>query len=267
MNKRHVLAVAMSASLLAAALPGAALAQAEEPFAAEDTQWVLSSYSDGEGMVELPEGVRVTLLLTAGQANGSAGCNTYFGSYEITEDTLTFGEFGLTQRLCPEPVQGVEDAYLPLLADVAGWAIDDTLLTLSDETGAETLVFGGAVVEVTAADVAALTAELQGLQTQIDEARAEVEVLTEAAASVNVKKITNRIGTNEDDIDTLQAKTKGLNVENIKKRLGAAEGDITKLQNQLVKTRQRVTELERVVKDHEARIAALEDLVPVPEPS
>lgn len=267
MNRRQLVAGALSASLLVTALPGLALAQTEEPFTAEDTEWTLSSFADGEAMTVVPEGVEVTLLMSGGEAGGSAGCNTYLGSYEITADTLAFVDFAVTEMLCPEPEQGVEDAYLPLLAGVAAWAVDGTVLSLSDSTGAVTLVFGDAPVQVTESSVAALEAELESLQTQIDEAAAEVVELSEAAASVNVKKITNRIGVNEDDISALQTKTKGLNVDNIKKRLSAAESAIEKLNNQLTNVKKRVTDLEKVAKDHEARITALEEAVPVPEPN
>jgi heat shock protein HslJ/chaperonin cofactor prefoldin len=267
MNKRQLVAGVLSASLLAAALPGLAWAQDEETYAAEDMVWVLSSYADAGSMTAVPVGVETTLLMSGGEAGGSAGCNNYFGSYEIGADSLTFGEFGSTRMICEEPTQGLEDAYLALLGGVAGWAVDGTILSLSDTTGAVTLVFGDPLVEVTESDVAALAAELESLQSQIDEATAEVAALTEAAASVNVKKITNRIGANEDSISALEKKTKGLNVDNLKKRISANEAAIADLNKQMSNVKKRVKDLEAVAKDHEARISAIEDQVPIPEPA
>ncbi len=266
MNPRQLAAGVLSASLLAAALPGLAFAQDEGPLAAEDVQWTLSSHADAESMVAVPDGVEVTLLMSGGEAGGSAGCNSYFGSYEIGADTLTFGEFGSTAMICEDPAQGVEDAYLALLSGVAGWAVEDSVLSLSDATGAETLIFGDAPVQVTESDVAALVAELESLQTQIDEASAEVVALTEAAASVNVKKITNRIGANEESIKALEKTTKGLNVDNLKKRISANEAAIADLGKQMSNVKKRVKDLETIAKDHEARISAIEAEVPIPEP-
>lgn len=261
MNKRQLLASALGVSLLAAALPGVALAQTDEPYAAEDQEWTLTQYSDAGTETPVPEGVEVTLLLSGGQAGGSAGCNNYFGSYEIDAETLTFGEIGITRMLCQGPAQDVENAYLALLSEVAGWAVDGTVLSLSDATGAVTLVFGDALVPVTESDVAALTAELESLQAQIDAAATEVAALAAEAASVNVKKITNRIGTNEEDIKALQQKTKGLNVDNLKSRISANEAAIAELDKQLTNTKKRVKDLETVAKDHEKRLAALEEAV------
>jgi heat shock protein HslJ len=267
MNKRHVLVGALSATLLAAALPGLALAQTEEPYAAEDTEWTLSSYVEAGTEMLVPDGVETTLLLSGGQAGGSGGCNNYFGSYVIGAETLTISELGITQMFCEDPAGSVENAYLALLGDVAGWAVDGTVLSLSDSTGAVTLLFGDAPVQVTESDVAALAAELESLQGQIDTAAAEVEALAADIASVNVNKVTNRIGTNEADIATLQKKTKGLNVENLKKRISTTEAAIVELDKQLTNTKKRVKDLETVAKDHEKRLAALEAQVPVPEPA
>ena len=69
-------------------------------------------------MVEVPDELMVTLLLDAGEASGSAGCNAYFGGYEITAESLAFGPLGSTLALCEPPEQDVEDAYLALLPDV-----------------------------------------------------------------------------------------------------------------------------------------------------
>jgi len=267
MNKRQLAAGVLSASLLVAALPGLASAQDEEPYAAENVEWLLSSYAQDGTMADVPEGVETTLLLSGGQAAGSAGCNSYFGAYEIDAESLTFPEpFGATRMLCQGPSQVVEDAYLSLLSATAGWVVQDGMLNLSDAEGVTMLVFAEPPVPVTASDIAALTAELESLQTQIDEARTEVAALTEAAESVNVKRITNRIGANEDAIAALEQKTKGLNVDNLKRRISAAEAAIVELDKQMTNVKKRVKDLEAIAKDHEARISAIEEQVPVPEP-
>jgi heat shock protein HslJ len=278
MNKRQLVAGVLGASLLATALPGLAFAQDEEmPHAAEGVEWTLESISDGEALADVPEGVETTLFLNGGELVGNAGCNSYFGSYEIDETNLSFpNPFGMTQSICEGPAQDVEDAYMPLLESSAGWEVEEGMLSLSDAEGTVTLVYGEPPVEITATDVDALAAELESLQAQIDEAAAAVTLLAEEAASVNVSKITKRISTNETDIAALQDKTQGLNVDNIKKRLSTAEKAITNLDNQMANVKKsldsldqvdknqkkRIETLEKQTKDQEDRIAALEDQAP-----
>ena len=240
---QKLVAGALGVALLAAALPGAAVAQDEtaepEAYAAEGIDWVLTSYAVADGLIEVPEGVETTLLLNGGQVVGNAGCNSYFGSYAIDATSLTFPQpFGVTMQLCPGPEQAVEDAYLPLLESTAGWSVDEGSLVLTDATGAQILVYAEAPVEVTGSDIAALTAALGDLQAQIDTAEAEIAALIEAAESVNVDRIRNRISANEEAI---------------------AEINTT-----IGKLRNRIRTLEETAADHEERIAALEE--PRPEP-
>ncbi len=267
MNKRQLVAGVLSASLLAAALPGLALAQDEEEnLAAEGVEWALASYADGESMADLPEAVDVTLLLSGGEAVGSAGCNSYFGSYEIDATSLSFPEpFGSTRMLCEGPAQAIEDAYLPLLQKTAGWSVDEGgMLNLTDADGATTLIYGEAPVEITASEVAALVTELESLQAQIDTASDEVAALTKEVASADIKKLDKRVAAVEDDVKALEKKTKGLNVDNLKKRIKTNEEDIAGLSKQMSKVKNRLKALETTSKDHEARITALEEPAPVP---
>ena len=155
MNKRQLFAGVLSASLLVSALPGLALAQDEttsdDSAMPEDTEWALASLA-GE---TVPAEVETTLLLSGGEAVGNAGCNSYFGGYELDGEMLGFPTpFGLTQKFCEGPAQEVEDAYLPLLQETATWSIDDEgALSLADADGTVQLVFGEALVDVTATDV------------------------------------------------------------------------------------------------------------------
>lgn len=264
MNKRQLIAGALGTALLVSALPGLAFAQDEEmTYAAEDVQWALGTLA-GE---PVPEDVEVTMLLSGGEVNGSAGCNSYFGNYEIDEAGLTFPEpFGVTAMICEGPQQETEDAYLPLLQTTAGWVVDDEgMLHLSDAEGTEILVYGQPPVDITATDIATLTAELESLQMQIDEASEAVDELIAAAESVNVKKITNRIAANEDSIAALEKKTKGLNVDNLKSRIKANEEAIASLTKQVNNLKNRVKALEENDKVQDERLTAIEEAIPVPE--
>ena len=258
MNKRRLVAGALSASLLVSALPGLALAQDEEgPYAAEGVQWMLDTIS-GE---TVPDGVEVTLFLNDGEVAGNAGCNSYLGSYEIDAESLTFpSPFVVTRMACEGPAMDVEDAYLPLLQASAGWSVDDGgMLSLTDAEGAVALVYSEPPVEITSTDITALVATLEDLQAQIDTATAEVAALEEAAKSIDVNKLDKRLSANE---EAIAANKKS--ISNHKKRLSTNEQAIADLNKQMSNVKKRVKALEATAKDHEARIAALEEPAPVP---
>jgi heat shock protein HslJ len=266
MSKRQLVAGVLSASLLVSALPGLAFAQDEGPFAAEGVEWTLSSM----GGEDVPDGVTVTLLLDGGQASGNAGCNTYNGTYEIGPETLTFADrFAVTAMLCQGPAQDTEDAYLPMLQATAGWSVEDGVLTLSDADGNATLVYGVAPdtpVDVTSGDVAELQATLEALQGQIDQAETDIAALVEAAEAIPINKFDNRLTRTQEKVAALEEKTTGLNVSNLKRRISANEKAIADINNVITKLRKRIAALEAIAEDHEARIAVLEENVPIPEP-
>ena len=136
-----------------------ALAQDEDTqVTPEGVEWTLATLA-GEAV---PESVTTTLFMSGGEVVGDAGCNSYFGSYELDGDALTFPTpFGSTLKMCEEEAMAVEDAYLPLLQATASWAIDEEgALSLADADGAVHLVYGEATVDVTASDVDALVATL-----------------------------------------------------------------------------------------------------------
>jgi heat shock protein HslJ/prefoldin subunit 5 len=263
MDKRHMVAGILSASLLAAALPGLALAQDEAtgPFPIEGVTWALDSYSTDGTMTDVAEGVEATLFMNGGEAVGSAGCNSYFGSYTLTADSLTFGPLGRTMMLCDGPAQELEDAYLPLLETTAGWALDAGVLSLSDADGNVTLVYSEPPVQITNSDIAALTATLDGLQVQIDATNAEIAALTEAVGSVNIDKMQKDIKANKDAIAEINT-----TINKLRDRIKANEEAIAALNTTVEKLRQRIKALEENDVVQDARLDALEAAVPVPTP-
>jgi heat shock protein HslJ len=265
MNARKLIAGALGAALLLGALPGMALAQDDTTeVTPEGVDWVLSTLA-GDAV---PEGIEVTLVLSGGEAVGSAGCNSYFGAYELDGDALTFPDpFGLTRRLCEDPVMAVEDAYLPLLQETASWSIDDAgALSLADADGTVGLVYGEAPIDVTGSDVDALVAALGDLQAQIDEASTQVAALAEEAASIDVNRFDKRLTATEESVAGLEKKVDGVNSNNLKKRIAANEEAIAELEGKVAdinltinKLRDRIRTLEAASEDHEARISALEE--------
>jgi heat shock protein HslJ/uncharacterized coiled-coil protein SlyX len=268
MHDRRPFAFILCASLLVGAFPGVALAQEEETvvFPPEGVEWRLQVYeADTErGMVAVPDEVEVSLFMSGGDVVGNAGCNSYFGSYEIDAERLTFPvPFGSTLQFCEGPEQEVEDAYLPLLSAVEGWSVDDEgRLQLSDAGAAVTLAYSEAPVEITATDIDALMEELSSLQQQIDQAEVEITTLTEEFASVNVTRLRNRIAANEEAIAE-QAGT----IDRLRGRIRANEDAIAELQATDGRLRNRIKALEESDAAQTERIKALEDAVFVPTPA
>jgi heat shock protein HslJ/phosphoglycolate phosphatase-like HAD superfamily hydrolase len=64
------------------------------------------------------------------QASGYAGCNRFFGGYELNGKVLKFGPIGATRRACPDLEEGVETEFLKALDATRGWRIVDGALEL-----------------------------------------------------------------------------------------------------------------------------------------
>lgn len=90
------------------------------------------------GELSLPEKIQSTIYFEKDGVNGSAGCNSYFGSYTQDGQKLTFGELGSTMMYCEEAMEQ-ETAFLKALSSVARYQIEDGKLLLLDNAG-QTLI-------------------------------------------------------------------------------------------------------------------------------
>jgi len=210
------------------------VAQEDDSYAAEGIDWTLSSYADASVTTDVPSDVTVTLHLDAGEASGNAGCNSYFGSYEISEDTLSFGPLASTKA--------------------AGWSVDDSTLSLSDADGAVTLTFGEATVDITASDIDALAVELSGMQAQID-------AISEYLAGLDPEALSNQVTGLEANLEALQKQVNHQNVPGLRERVKTNEAALIELTDQVSKLRSRVKTLEEQNKEQNQRLKALEEAV------
>ena len=109
----------------------------------DGTRWTLTGYvKDGIPSQPLPR-TRITLEFgTDGRIGGSAGCNLYFASYEVSGTGITIGQAGSTEIYCSTPgVMEQESTYLSLLSGIKTVTVHDTSLTFSDAQGTPVLSY------------------------------------------------------------------------------------------------------------------------------
>jgi heat shock protein HslJ len=128
--------LAVAPALLAVSLIVAGCGDEQRGGMLEDAVWVLASYQADGGITSVPDTVYADLSFSEGQAGGSAGVNSFSGTYESgDEGTLVFGPLMSTQMAGPEDATAVETAVLAALAEVAEYYTDGETLELYDADG------------------------------------------------------------------------------------------------------------------------------------
>lgn len=103
----------------------------------EGTNWILLKFSLKDGEIQEPQGEKpITLKFKADQASGSAGCNTYFASYEYVAQSgqLHFDGIGATEKYCAG-LMDQEKQYLNLLEKAQTYLIRPGQLEISSPDG------------------------------------------------------------------------------------------------------------------------------------
>jgi heat shock protein HslJ len=105
----------------------------------QDTRWVLVALA-GEPPLT---GRAPSAEFSADQISGSAGCNTYFGTYEVRGSEISIRDVANTEMWCmePEDLMDQEQAFLTALTSVASYRLAGERLELLDGAGSVTLVF------------------------------------------------------------------------------------------------------------------------------
>jgi heat shock protein HslJ len=140
---KYTLVEVVSQTPVTAEQPAEGLLPVDEEVALEGSTWLLESYLNLEGQQteRLPQ-TRVTINFADGEVNGSAGCNNYFGPYELNGNNLTIGPLGSTMMMCVQDDTAIQEtAYLANLGNVASYEIIDNQLQLLDADGQTVLVF------------------------------------------------------------------------------------------------------------------------------
>lgn len=108
----------------------------------EGTEWQLTTFVSGEAASSLLVDTQITAIFLQGQVNGTAGCNRYFGSYEVDGETIAVSPLGSTRMACAEEIMAQESSFLTALQAAMAFEIEGEQLTITYDAG--TLIFQGA---------------------------------------------------------------------------------------------------------------------------
>jgi heat shock protein HslJ len=108
------------------------------PVTLTGTTWSATGINNGkQAVVSLVADTTVTAVFGEdGTITGSAGCNTYNGTYEVSGTDLTIGTLATTMMACEPDVSTQEADYLAALARVTTYSISGDQLELRDAQGA-----------------------------------------------------------------------------------------------------------------------------------
>lgn len=119
--------------LLLVGLVVTACGEPAEPASIEGAWQLESGTLDGEP-IPIVDGHPITLTIEGDTVGGIAACNSYGGSYTLSNGVITFSAFSQTEMACfPEEAMASESAYLQALSRTTSASVTDDSLTLPGE--------------------------------------------------------------------------------------------------------------------------------------
>jgi heat shock protein HslJ len=117
-----------------------------EPLPLVGTTWTLTSIAAGDAVMSVVSGTEITAVFAADETlSGSAGCNSFSGTYTLAGDRLSFSPLATTKMACAGYVMTQERVFLDSMSEVASFTIEGAQLTVLDRSGAMLLGFEGAL--------------------------------------------------------------------------------------------------------------------------
>jgi len=114
------------------------------PRTLENTSWQATGINNGRGgVVSSTSTTLVIAMFTDGKVSGSAGCNNYSASYEVSDSQITIGPAMTTRRQCAEPagIMAQEQEFLQALAAATHYKVTADRLELRDGNGSLQVTF------------------------------------------------------------------------------------------------------------------------------
>jgi heat shock protein HslJ len=98
--------------------------------------WMVDSFETGPGAVSaVLEGTELTAVFGIASVGGSAGCNSYTGTYGTNGNIVRISRVATTRKACPDEIMTQETAYLTALEGAALVDRRGTTLLLTDLSG------------------------------------------------------------------------------------------------------------------------------------
>lgn len=76
-----------------------------------------------------------------GKLGGYAGCNRFFGSYQLNGNTISIEPLGMTRKACPSQVMSFEISFIEALQSAKTVARAETRIALRNDQGQATSRF------------------------------------------------------------------------------------------------------------------------------
>ena len=112
-------------------------ADEEVPADLDGTSWLLTTL-DGE---DIPADAGITAGFRGGRVEGSGGCNSYGGDYQVDGDAIRFSPLEMTMMLCAAPAGTWEVAFVDAMGAATAFRVEEERLILSAAEGADRLIF------------------------------------------------------------------------------------------------------------------------------
>lgn len=105
------------------------------PLDLEGTAWQLRAFEVADARNDVLPDTEVTIAFADGQVSGTAGCNGFFGPYELINNQLTLKDLGSTLMLCDDKTMQQEIAFLEALQDAQSitWEEDTLMIHYGDQ--------------------------------------------------------------------------------------------------------------------------------------
>src|SRR5690349_15761408 len=94
--------------------------------------WLLTAV-DGDPAADIPRSTAT--FGEDGSVTGSGGCNTFRGTYGVTDDALRVRHLLAGRATCADHVMSQETGFLDVLGEAASWSVADDTLTLAGPRG------------------------------------------------------------------------------------------------------------------------------------
>ena len=105
------------------------------------SSWTLVEFETEKDMIAVVKDAPATLTFgaedeQANRINGTGGCNRYFGSYTLTNDSISVSPLGATRMACSPEQMAQEDRFIQALSTATSYELrnDELLIKYSGGT-------------------------------------------------------------------------------------------------------------------------------------